>query len=206
MSYLSNKEQADLVKAFWRDYGRWIAIAIVVGLLVGFGWRHYQQSRQQRQLAASVLYNDWLQSSVGSGGKSTPDAVLIKQFQSDFSSSVYRSLLELQVAADLMKQEKWGEAEAQLRGIVARNAHPSLTDLARIRLARVLIAEKKSAAALTVLAQTKTESQLMKMLVSIELSRAYQLQGKQAEAHQAAADAHALAKIKGIELHSYLFA
>ena len=39
MSNLSNKEQADLVKAFWNDYGRWIAIAIIIGLVLGFGWR-----------------------------------------------------------------------------------------------------------------------------------------------------------------------
>ena len=50
MNNLSNKEQADLVKAFWNDYGRWISIAILIGLLVGFGWRWHNNHEQKQQM------------------------------------------------------------------------------------------------------------------------------------------------------------
>ena len=206
MNHLSNKEQADLVKKFWRDYGRWISVAIVVGLLVGFGWRRYQGHHHQQQLRASTLYNNWLQGSVGSKDQSVPDAALLKQFQDHHSSSVYRSLLELQSVHGFLAKKQWVSAEKLLQAIIARNAHPAIADLARVRLARVLLIEHKAKQSLSALAAVKTESQLMKMLVAIERSKAYRQLGDQKQSEVAAANAHALAKVKGIQLGSYVFA
>ena len=206
MSHLSNKEQADLVKKFWRDYGRWISVAIVVGLLVGFGWRRYQDHRYQQQMSASTLYNNWLQSSVGSKDPAAPGAALLQAFSQDHSASVYRALLELQSVRDLLLKKQWSAAEKRLQGIVARNHHPAVTNVARVRLARVLLVQHKAKQAVAVLAAVKTQSQLMQMLVAIEQSKAYKQLGSQKQAEKAAAHAHALAKVKGIELGSYVFA
>ena len=52
----SEKEQLEEIRAWWKEYGRYViaGVLIAVGLMVGFN--QYKSSKLAAQLAASELY------------------------------------------------------------------------------------------------------------------------------------------------------
>jgi len=53
---MTDREQIDMLKKWWKDYGQSIAIAIMVGLVLSFGWRYWRAHQQQQVEQASSLY------------------------------------------------------------------------------------------------------------------------------------------------------
>jgi predicted negative regulator of RcsB-dependent stress response len=205
VSNLSNKEQADLVKAFWNDYGRWVAIAILVGLLFGTGWRWYGTHRQKQQVAASALYSDLLQSSLGGGHEKALNAVIMKDFKDNYPSSAYRSFAEMLAARQDMDKSALDQAGVRLRSVVASGANSALVDLSRVRLARVLLAQSKPTEALQALdGVNKKSSDIMTMLVGIERAKAYIALKQPEKAQQLVASIQAQAKSKGFEIPGWV--
>lgn len=205
MDNLSNKEQADLVKAFWRDYGRWILVAIIIGLLAGFGWRWYQGHEQQKKIAASALYNDMLQTSLVGANEKPVNAAIMNDFKNHFPNSTYRVFAEFYMAHQQMKKGKFSAAEKNLRAVVASGANTALKDLARVRLARVLLEQKQPKAALQAVAKVnKKSSDLMGVLVDMVRYKAYVALNNKPKAAELLNALQAQAKSKGIDLPAYV--
>ena len=183
MTNLSDKEQADLVKKFWNNWGRYIAVAILVGLLIGFGWRWWNEKQDSKRTQAGVLYNELLQSSVTStGDPRDPDPAILAAFASEFPASPYRAFAELYVAKRAVIEGQYDKPKRSLTVVINSNTNPSLKDLARIRLVRLDLetgAPKQAAHLLDAMTDT---SQWMQVLVSIERARTYQDLGDAAKA------------------------
>ena len=46
--YLSDREQEEALRSWWRDNWRWIIGGVVLGLALLGGWRYWQVYRDQR--------------------------------------------------------------------------------------------------------------------------------------------------------------
>lgn len=205
MTYLSDKEQADLVKRFWNDYGRFIVLAIVAGLLLGFGWKWWKQRELNHQLAASALYAQYLsQNPKTAEGKKVASAIL-KKLQSDYPDSTYRAFAESFGAKLAIEEKNKPLALKRYDVIIQSGAAPSLKNLARVRQARVLISMKKPKQALTVLKQVTDQADMMNMLVAIEQAKAYFALKQPRKAMAAQAKARGLAKGVNLTLPAWLF-
>jgi predicted negative regulator of RcsB-dependent stress response len=203
---LSHQEQVELVKNFWNNYGRWVAIALLIGLLVGFGWRWHNNHEQKQKMSASVLYNDLLQRSLGSGNEEAVDKMLVQQFQRDFPSSSYRMLVDMYLAQQDIKTGALQEAEKVLRTAVHSGANPAWVDLAKVRLARVFLAQSKAKEALqTLSAPSKNASDFMLILFKLEKSKAYFALGEKIKAQQLVDSVQAEANSLGIDLPAWVF-
>lgn len=206
MNNLSNKEQADLVKAFWNDYGRWIAIAILVGLLAGFGWRWYSGHKQSQQIAASALYTDLLQSSLSGDGEKAVDAVILGEFKQEYPNSTYRIFADMFAARQAVNKGQLKQAEMRLVSLLSSRANPALLDLVKLHLARVYLMESKNKKALITLNTISAKkADLMGLLANIERTKVYLALNQSAKAKQLMASVQAQAKSNGVPLPGWVF-
>ncbi len=151
--YLDDHEQAEALKRWWQKYGKSVVTGVVLGLIVLFGTRGWLAHRTGQEQAASLVYAQFSQALAA--GKTTLARRSGQQLIEQYDRTVYAmltglGLAKLQVAGGDIKG-----AEARLRWVLDHARQPGLVHLARLRLARVLLAEHQPDAALALLNQGK---------------------------------------------------
>jgi len=146
---LTDSEQIAMIKKWWKDYGRAIAVAVAIGLIVGFGWRYWSQHKVERAQQASVLYQ---QLSVADFQKQPKVAmVFANKLKQEYSHSPYASYAAFWAAKKAVNNKNLPLALKNCRWVVTNGRVKSLKQIARIRAARILLAQKKLKAAMTML-------------------------------------------------------
>ena len=134
MSYMSDKEQVDMLKKFWHEYGRFIAIAIIIGLATGFGWNAWQKHQRLKIVKAASLYSQALTQK-----SEQADAHLLELLTIDYPSSSYRALAAFRVAHDYLIEGKAQQAADSLQALIDSPVNKAFKKLAKIRLATVYL-------------------------------------------------------------------
>ena len=137
---LTDEEQFEVLKKWWKENGTAIIVGIVIGLgaIVGFWkWNDYNKARS---LGASALYDVFV--SEVSGGK-TEAVKSYESLKKDFEGTSYAALAALRMAAEEYNKGETGKALAHLKWAYANPGHDSIEHIARLRLARLLVAENK---------------------------------------------------------------
>ena len=137
---LEEQEQLAELKAWWNRHGNWIVsvvLACALALAGWQGWRWYEQS-QARQ--ASVLYEELTKAVQASDAKAMRDAggALIENYK----RTLYASMGALVSARFYFDRNDLKSAKAQLQWVIDNSPSPDFRDLARLRLAAVLLDEK----------------------------------------------------------------
>lgn len=148
-AYTSESEQIEHVKKIAREYGAPVILGVVLALVIGFGWRSWQE-RQERILEhASMRYEQLITNVVNSN----TDAVQVQamRLMKRYPNTPYAQLAALQLARQDVYENKLSDAEKQLRWVMKHGNNPALRQVARIRVARVLIAENQAQQALDLL-------------------------------------------------------
>ena len=151
MAYdLEEQEQLATIKAWWARWGNLVLTAVTVVLLAiaAFnGWRWYERHEAGN---ASVLYEEFLVAVQGAdlGRKKELAGTLIERY----GRTVYAPMAALQVARVNFEAGDTGAARAQLAWVIDKSGHPELAQIARLRLAGVLLDEKAHDEALKLLA------------------------------------------------------
>ena len=136
---LEEQEQLAEIKAWWKMYGN-LVVNVLLGVLIAvaawMGWNRYQGSQSsQASLVYSVLQN----------AAQAKDSVRIKAANGElvekFGSTRYASLGALVTAKAMLEAGDAKTAKLQLAW-VADKGKDELRDVARLRLAAVLIDEK----------------------------------------------------------------
>jgi predicted negative regulator of RcsB-dependent stress response len=147
--YLSEKEQWEQIRAWLRDNGLWIIAGIAVGAAALGGWRWYQDHVDSVGAQAGAKYTQVVDA-FGRGDR-TQGFVLLGELERDYSSSPYvdqGKLMAVRMYVDVGDLDK---AVAELQDVAEHSKDSELALLARMRLARVQIAQKKADAALATL-------------------------------------------------------
>ena len=152
-NYLDDHEQAEAIKRWWREYGRAIITGVVLGLIVLFGTRAWFSHRHEQAQAASMVYAGLMQG-LQSG---SDDQVLADgdKLRKDFASTPYAVLGALAQAKVKVKGDDLKAAAADLRWALDNADQAGTQHIARMRLARVLIAQGQPDQALSLLDQSK---------------------------------------------------
>lgn len=145
--YVSEKEQLESIKKWWQENGKFIAIAIVLGLAIGLGWRYWHTIEKRRAENASMIY----QSVLNANAKNKLSTVQggAKILMENFSRSPYASLAALLAAKASVSNHQLPIALTQLQWIVQHAPQKRLKQIARLSIARILLAEGNATAALT---------------------------------------------------------
>jgi predicted negative regulator of RcsB-dependent stress response len=150
MAYdLEEQEQLAAIKAWWKDNGgRLLALllAIAVGAAGWQGWRSWQAGQAQQ---AAALYDTLVKALQANDAKAMRDAggTLVESFP----RTLYASMGALAAARFHVEHGELKDAHAQLQWVVDRSPSDELRDLARLRLAAVMLDEKAHDGALALL-------------------------------------------------------
>jgi predicted negative regulator of RcsB-dependent stress response len=148
--HANEHEQWEAIKDWWRKNGLQIAAIFVVSLAVGLSWRYWQGHQLEKKQQASQLFDQLL-----SVQASDPDSTLISritaELERNYSSTSYAPLAALYEAKNAVAKNDLALAEQKLQWAFDHAKTPAIKEIAKIRLARVLLAEKKSDQALGLL-------------------------------------------------------
>ena len=183
--YLTEQEERALLKKWWNDYGKSIAIAIVVGLAASYGWRYWQQHKLQRAERASAIY----QQLVAADTQAKQDQVeqLAAELQNHYAKSPYATLANFHLAADAVNAAQYQKALINLRWVRDHSNSPEFKQIARLRSARILLQLKQPQSALDTVKPVEDSS--FQGLIDQVQGDAYSALGQkaQAKAHYQAA-------------------
>ncbi|WP_028216917.1 YfgM family protein [Paraburkholderia oxyphila] len=140
MSYHDEQESIESFKAWWTQWGNittWIVLIVLLALAAWNGWNFWQR----RQAAeAAVLYDQVQQASAGD------DKALLTRIATDmedrFGRTAYAQMTALDVAKALYMAGDTAGAKAQLQWAADHAKDEEFRQIAKIRLASVLLDEK----------------------------------------------------------------
>jgi predicted negative regulator of RcsB-dependent stress response len=148
--YLSDKEQVERLRTWWRDNGWFVIGGVALGFLALFGWQQYGEYRNSQAEAAAAIYQSLKQATET---KNEVEATtLLAQLRSEYPSSAYTSQAGLLVASSLLVAAPERAAEELRKVMDEGGGDPELAMIARLRLARVLAYQEKYDEALALLA------------------------------------------------------
>jgi predicted negative regulator of RcsB-dependent stress response len=148
--YLTDDEQLEHVKRVVAENWVWVAGGVLLGAALIFGYRYYENSRNELALRAAAQFDD-MSEALGRNDPAKSRQVaagLIK----DYPSSPYADQAQLVLARLEVDDGKPADAIAPLTQVMNNSKDGELKHIARLRLARVLTAEGRVDDALKTLA------------------------------------------------------
>lgn len=151
--HLSEDEQVEALKRWWKDNGTAILVGVLIGIagIVGvWYWQDHKHAKAENGSVVFAEFTDAIQ-------QNQEDVINSKYqiLQNDYRGTPYAALAALSVAKHSVDKKDLASAETQLRWAIDNARHAAITHLARIRLTRVLIQEKKLDVALALIADQK---------------------------------------------------
>lgn len=145
--YLSDREQEEALRTWWRENWRWILGGVVLGLAILVGWQLWKSHTTKQGEQAAVLYEEYQ----AAGADAQKSQASFDKLIAEFPSSAYAMQARLLQAKKNVEAAQYDEAAAQLRNVAENAKDEELAQIARQRLARVLIQQGKHDEALALL-------------------------------------------------------
>ena len=135
--YLTDDEQLEEVKRYVREY----APVLIIGALLGagglFGWRYYQGYQNERGLKAGAEFSQL--STALQAEQDVKARQIATDLIKDYPSSPYADQAKLALARIEVEESHLANAVAPLTEVMNGSKDSELRQIARLRLARVLI-------------------------------------------------------------------
>ena len=150
MAYDSEEqEQIDAIKAWWTQYGTIVMLAVIACLLTiaAFqGWRYYRAQQSER---AATLFTQLDQAERANEHKKVRD--IAGQIIGSYGSTHYAGMAALSAAKAGFETGELDDARKNLQWAMEKAREEQMRDVARLRLAGILLDEKKYDEALKLL-------------------------------------------------------
>lgn len=137
--FLTEREQVDRIRQWWKENGAWIIVGIGGGVLALAGWNWWQGYQLERAEQASAIYSVMAEAAVE--GRLDDVRVGVDRLAAGHGSSPYLQHGRLVLAASLARVGEIDAAIEQLEQVLSDTGDPQLALIARLRLARLLAAE-----------------------------------------------------------------
>lgn len=150
MAYdLEEQERLAELKAWWATYGKKLIALTLLVIMVIAGWRLYTTWQGRQALEASALYEQ-LDAAMRLDEKDKA-TVAYQALQERYARTTYASMAALLMAEQSFSKKDLSSARHALEWIVNKGRHEEIKAVARLRLAGILLDEKKYEEALKVL-------------------------------------------------------
>lgn len=182
MAYdLEEQEQIDELKSWWQEYGNLVILGVTAFLLAVAGvqgWRYYGSSQA---LGAATLYEQLDVAERAGDHKKVRD--IAGQITDKYRATPYGAFAALSAARASFAMGDLAGAKSQLQWTIDNTKEDGIRDVARLRLAGVLLDEKNADEALKLVGAKPLES--MTALYADLKGDILTAQGKHAEARGA---------------------
>ena len=153
---MSEREQIEALGKWWSNYGKYLLYAVIIGVLLGSGWKYWQNMQLRYNENASVIYQSvYTLNEEKKFADAKRGAELLIQ---KFPKTPYASLGALMLAKDAVSANHLSEALMHLQWVIDHSKLPRLRQVARIDAARILLSDGKTAQATTLLSVVDDKS------------------------------------------------
>ena len=137
---LEEQEQVAELKAWWNQYGSLVTAAIVAACVAFAGWQGWRWYERSQAAQAGALFEAVAQAGHAGDAKALRDAggALLE----NYPRTLYASMGALTAARFYFERNDLKSAKAQLQWVVEHGRTDDMRDLARLRLANVLLDEE----------------------------------------------------------------
>lgn len=136
-TYLTEEEQVEALKNWWKENGTSVIAGAVLGFAIIFGWKGWDSYQTSQGEGASMLYST-MENQLA-GGAAEEGVQTAKRLIGDYSGSVYATFAALQLAKLSYEKGEKPTAQSHLQWAMDNAPDQALAELARLRLARLLI-------------------------------------------------------------------
>lgn len=157
--HLSEEEQLEILKRWWKDYGKSVIAVAVIATAGYFAFNAWQDHKRQKAEEASAIYEQLLVLVDSDATKPLSEsdrnkaASLAEELKTGNSQSLYAYTAAFFMAKLAVEQEKLDAAASELNWVLSAKPDAATSQVARLRLARVLAAQKSFDQALAQLEQ-----------------------------------------------------
>lgn len=138
---LQEQEQLDTLKAWWKDNGNKVLGALLIVVVAMGGWRGWQYYQNKQAAEAATLYAEFVKQLESGDAKRVNDAAAA--VMDKYASTAYASRAALLAAQVNESGKDVARAKTQLQWTLDHAGEAALKDVARLRLAAILLDEKK---------------------------------------------------------------
>lgn len=142
MAHLDLEEQEQLaqLKSWWATYGNAVIMILILGSVAFSGWQGWRYWQDSQSAAASNLFEGLSKATQGTDAKAVRDAS--GELLEKYPRTLYASMGALTSAKYFFDKNDLKSAKAQLQWVVENAPSDEFRDIARLRLANVLLDEK----------------------------------------------------------------
>ena len=178
---LEEQEQLDEFKEWWKKNGKWVIVVALAFVLGAGGWRGWQIWSTKQSAAAAELYFSATKAVQMGDAKTAKE--LAGKIMEDYSRSGYAVPASWLAARISFESGDLKSAQAQYQYALDHARDDGLKDLARLRLASVMLDQKDYAGAMKLL-DGKHEAAFAALFANLK-GDVLAAQGKGAEARAA---------------------
>ena len=147
--FLSEKEQIQYIREWWQENRSYILTALIIVIGGITGNNTWKSSVIEKQLSASSLYES-LAFEISENNLEAGE-MIADQISEDYSDTVYYEKAKLAMAYFYMSQSRDEDAANSLRNILSKSSDSELSLIAEMRLAKIMLYQKKYQAVIDML-------------------------------------------------------
>ena len=150
----TDEEQLEVLKNWWDKNGTSLITTIVLAVGVIFGYRAWEDNVRETGEAASKAYQNLVQASSNLNDENLRLTALSlgEELKTDYEDSAYAIFAAFHLAKIAVDRDDLAKARSELEWVIAAQPKQHLETIARMRLARVLVAMDDADSALVSLA------------------------------------------------------
>jgi predicted negative regulator of RcsB-dependent stress response len=156
MSYHDEQESIEGLKAWWAQWGNATTWIVLAALIASAGWNGWNFWQRRQAAEAAVLY-DQVQQAVNSGDKAMVGRVSA-DMESKFGGTAYAQMTALAAAKALYASGDEAGAKAQLHWTIDNAKDDEFKQIAKLRLASLLLDDKAYDQGLALLAEPQSDA------------------------------------------------
>ncbi|MDE1183960.1 tetratricopeptide repeat protein [Paraburkholderia sp.] len=156
MSYHDEQESIEGLKAWWTQWGNATTWIVLVALVAAAGWNGWNFWQRRQAAEAAVLY-DQVQQAVSAGDKAKVSRVAA-DMEDKFSGTAYAQMTALTAAKALYTTGDEAGAKAQLQWAIDHAKDDEFKQVAKLRLASLLLDEKAYDQGLALLSDPQSDA------------------------------------------------
>jgi predicted negative regulator of RcsB-dependent stress response len=152
--YASDEEKGEEIKQWWRDNGTSVIVGCILGITVLLGGRYWMTYQQTNAENASNAYQKMV--SYLTDDNYTEAENVTQRLLSEFSNTPYAVFAAFEMAQQLMTDGDFATTKNYLEWVIANAKLAGQAEIARLRLAQLLLNEAQYQQALDLAEESQT--------------------------------------------------